>query len=1302
MATLVLQAAGQAVGGFLGGPFGAVLGRAAGGIAGSIFDQALFGPGTRRIEGPRLKELQLLGSTEGAPIPKIYGRVRISGQVIWATRFEETATTRSQRSGGKGGIGRPKTRITEYAYHANFAVGLCQGTINSIGRVWADGKEIDISQFTWRLYDGSADQEPDSLIIAKQGSDHAPAYRGTAYIVFEHLPLEQFGNRLPQLSFEVFKALDDIEPRISAVNIIPGATEFGYDTQPVTRNDGWGGTVAENTHAANSISDWNASLDQLQSVCRSVSSASLVVAWFGDDLRCDQIKIQPRVETADKTTTPQQWGVSGLIRSTAQQVSQHQGASAFGSTPDDGSVIRAIRDLHQRGIKPVFYPFIMMDIPADNQLPDPYNPGQNQPAYPWRGRITCHPAIGQPNAPDKTAAVIAQVDNFFGAASAADFAINGDTVIYSGPQDWGLRRMVLHYAHLCAIAGGVDAFLIGSELKSLTILRDQANGFPAVAALQSLASDVRQILPDAKISYAADWSEYFGYQPGDGTGDVFFHLDDLWASPDVDFVAIDNYMPLSDWRAGVSHLDAQAGYDTLYDVQYLQDGIAGGEGFDWYYASSSDRDLQIRTPISDGSYNKPWVFRYKDLKSWWNNPHHDRLAGIELPAATPWVPRSKPVWFTEAGCPAIDKGTNQPNVFVDPKSVESNKPYFSNGQRDDFIQRKYIDALTGYWTDNQAGNPVSEIYGDVMVPPEKIFFWAWDARPFPAFPYRDDVWADGGNYELGHWLNGRLGAAPLSSLVAEILNDFDFHDHHTENIAGVVDGYVVERTMSPRQAIEPLSTSFFFDGFESDGVVKFKQRYTNPVATIAADDMVESKPGQEPYRLLRAQETDLPNRLQVLFLDGANNYRQATSQARKLTGYSQRDLVQEVAVVLSRDRAVTNAEISLQEIWAGRETADFTLPPDFAAIEVGDVLEVLLGDALPRLMRIEKISDGDGRAVSARLMARENYQPANRSTNNARIVSPPVFGAPFFTVLDLPLLHSNANPHANWIAARATPWPGSLALIESAGDGFAEIEALNFPAIVGETLTDLPAGPIARLDYANSLTVRLYDGEPASVSLIDMFAGQNVIAVGDAAHGWEVLQFQSAQLIDQDTYRLSTLLRGQVGSEPEMRPVLPAGSTCVVLDNTVVQIPTDLADIGRSRTLRIGPAHFDHANPAFTEFVNTPSGLGLRPLAPAHLQMRKTSAGFQMYWIRQTRTGGDSWSLQDVPIGEDQEAYTLDIRNGSTTVRTLTTTTTSVTYTNEQQQQDFGAALPSALSIRVAQISSVYGPGTYQEKTFNV
>ncbi len=81
--------------------------------------------------------------------------------------------------------------------------------------------------------------------------------------------------------------------------------------------------------------------------------------------------------------------------------------------------------------------------------------------------------------------------------------------------------------------------------------------------------------------YAADWSEYFGHQPPDGTGDVHFHLDPLWASDAIDAIGIDVYWPLADWRDGREHLDYQAGTRTIYDLGYLSGNLRGGEGFDW-------------------------------------------------------------------------------------------------------------------------------------------------------------------------------------------------------------------------------------------------------------------------------------------------------------------------------------------------------------------------------------------------------------------------------------------------------------------------------------------------------------------------------------------------------------------------------------------------------------------------------------------------------------------------------------------------------------------------------------------------
>ena len=103
----------------------------------------------------------------------------------------------------------------------------------------------------------------------------------------------------------------------------------------------------------------------------------------------------------------------------------------------------------------------------------------------------------------------------------------------------------------------MSAFCIGSEMRGLTQIRGADNVFPTVVALKSLAAEVRVLLgADCQIGYAADWSEYFGYHPKDDSGDLFFHLDPLWSDDNIDFIGIDNYMPLSDWRDGPEHKDA--------------------------------------------------------------------------------------------------------------------------------------------------------------------------------------------------------------------------------------------------------------------------------------------------------------------------------------------------------------------------------------------------------------------------------------------------------------------------------------------------------------------------------------------------------------------------------------------------------------------------------------------------------------------------------------------------------------------------------------------------------------------------
>jgi len=1165
MATLALAAAGAAVGGALAPAglsilgvtlTGATLGSQVGALAGAYIDQSLLGPSAqaRILAGPRLSELRVTASSEGAPIPRLYGRARLGGQVIWASNLEEEVVraTDSGGSGKGGGSSTPSTTI-DYRYFANFAVALCEGEISGIGRVWADGRELDLATVTWRLYHGREDQLPDSLVEAKEGpgtlDGNAPAYRGLAYIVFEHMALGPFGNRLPQLSFEVHRPVDAFDAMVRAVCLIPGAGEFVYATEPVSRKTGSVASASENIHTLQGGTDWQVALDQMESALPNVGSVSLIVGWFGDDLRAQHCTIRPGVDAVDKITAPLVWGVAGQSRPDAHLVSQVDGRAAYGGSPSDEAVVAAIQDLQTRGHIVTLAPFVFMDVAAGNALPDPYTGAASQPLYPWRGRITVAPAPGQPGTPDKTATAATQIAAFLGTAAPSDFAIDGGSVVYSGPNEWSYRRFILHYAHLAVAAGGVDAFLIGSEMRGLTWVRDSASTYPFVAALIDLAADVRSVLgPGTKVAYAADWSEYFGHQPPDGSGDVYFHLDPLWASADIDAIGIDVYWPLADWRDGTAHADRQAGVLSPYDLAYLRANIFAGEGHAWYYASAANRNAQTRTAITDG-YGKPWVFRFKDLLSWWQNAHYNRPGGIESGSPTAWVPEAKPVWFTELGCPAVDKGANQPNVFIDPKSSESFLPYYSRGTRDDLMQRRYLQAFHEAFDpaspDYVAGaNPVSGVYGGRMLDLDHVHVYCWDARPYPAFPTDTASWGDGANWRLGHWITGRLSNLPLAASVSAILADYGFSTHDASALSGTLTGFVIDRVLSAREALQPLELAFFIDARESDGAIVFAQR---GIATIAAgltpDALVERRPGDALATLTRAQETDLPSSAKLTFISAAGSYPPAVEEARRLAGKSGRVAQADLPLVLEDEQAAAIAETWLFETWAARERAAFSLPPSLLALEPGDLVS-LETDGRTRLLRITELGEHGVRDVEARGIDPEVYGGATPAVRQRTGGGPGiVVGQPFVLFLDLPLLRGDEPPPAGYVVAAQSPWPGSIAFHRSPESANFLLKALAVaPAVTGVTLDPLPVGPISRFDRASTVRVRLDRGTLAAATELALLGGANAAALQNADGEWEVLQFQSAVLTAPATYELSMLLRGQTGTEAAMRTPLAAGA----------------------------------------------------------------------------------------------------------------------------------------------------------------
>lgn len=1289
MATLLLSAAGAALGSGFGGTVlglsGAVIGRAVGATIGRVLDQRLLGAGSEAVEVGRVSRLHLTGAGEGDAIPRLWGRMRIAGQVIWATQFLEDVT---RTSGGKG---TAKPGVTQYSYSVSLAVALCRGEILGIGRIWADGAEIAPADLALRVYTGSETQLPDPKIAATEGAGLAPAYRGLAYVVIEGLDLTPYGNRVPQFTFEVIRrALNtagaDLVEAVRGVALIPGTGEYGLATTPVNYQKEAGVYLSANVHSPSGLTDFATSLLQLETQAPRCEAVSLVVSWFGSDLRCDMCLTQPKVEDQAFEGTGMPWRAGGIPRSGAQEVPRVDGRSIYGGTPADASVLEAISALKAAGKEVMFYPFLLMEQLGGNTLPDPWTGAEGQPALPWRGRITLPVAPGREGSSDGTAAATAAVAAFFGTAAPADFGTTGGQIAYSGPAEWSYRRFILHYAHLCALAGGIESFCIGSELRSLTQIRGPANSFPAVAALRALAADVRGILgPDVKISYAADWSEYFGYHVG---GDVFFHLDPLWADPNIDFVGIDNYVPLSDWRDEPGHADAEWG--SIYNLGYLKANIAGGEGFDWYYDGPEAAAAQRRTEIADGAYGEPWVFRSKDLKGWWSNQHFNRVGGVRGPLPTGWVPEGKPIRFTEYGCGAVDKGTNQPNLFFDPRSSESALPRASTGRRDDMIQMQYLRAYRAFFEET-VNNPSSRVTGLPMVDMQHAYVWSWDTRPFPDFPAQIDIWGDGGNFGRGHWINGRITNQSLAAVVGEICADAGQDAVDVSELYGVVRGYSLSEVSTVRAALQPLMLTYGFDANEREGVLRFAHRTGESLATLEPGEMALTDEVAGAAEVTRAPEAEVSGQVRVGFVEAEGQYDLRFAEASFPDDTSLRVTQTELPLVLLPGEARALAERWLAEARIARDSVRFALPPSRLVLGAGDV--VMLGKARYRIDRVEL---GESQLVDAVRVEPEVYRlgTMDDALPAARPFTAPVPVLPVF--LDLPLLTGNEVPHTPHIAVAAQPWPGSVTLWSASSDAGYEVNRLiAAPALTGVTETALDAARPGLLDRGAPLRIRLNAGALSSVTLEAMLNGANVAAIGAGDAGvWEVFQFVEAVLVAPLTYDLALRLRGQQGTDGIMPPVWPVGSRVVFLDRTVQQIDLPLSARGLARYYRVGATARGYTDPNTVLRVEAFDGVGLRPYPVAHLVGRRLQNGdVAGRWVRRGRIDSDSWQSAEIPLGEDHEAYVVRVIHADQIRGEIGVATTNCLISAATLAQ-LGVA--GAFSLDVAQSSDRFGPGPFR------
>jgi len=1266
VAQLVLTVAGAWAGGAIGGGLGQAAGALLGSYLGAAVEQDLFGPGqppVNQVAGARVTDLQISGSAYGQPIPRVWGRGRIAANIIWMRGIKETVITETETTGGGGkGSGgsasrRQTTVRTSYEYSADILLGLCEGPITAVYRIWVNNQMLDPEHVgAIRVGYGEDSQQVDPLIAAVEGAGRTPAHRGLVTVMLEDFKLTLFGNRFPNFEIEVFRSSDDpanARNLVKGVCLIPASGEFVTDTD-IVRKTGHATSAksAINANTGTKRSDFLVSIDNLARELPNVEWINLVYAWFGTSVDVATCDLVPKCEYSrgqsgaiGAETTPHLWSVAGGGRSVWPTVTSYalpngQSALSYGGTISDGSVIRAIQNLKARGYKVLFYPFIMMDIPPPDPAP-----------FPWRGRIT---------------GAAADMPGFF-------------------TRPAGYLRFIRHCMTLCEQAGGVDAFAIGSEMVGINRIRDGSGAYPAVPYWRQIAAEAKTRLgANCTVTYAADWSEY-RYNDRGGAN-VDFPLDALWADANIDAVGIDAYFPVTDADR------------SLTDPAAIGAGWGAGELISYFYASEADRDLagrganRIQSPISEPF----WAL--KDLRWWWDNTHTPRVAGVPTGPVTAWTPRMKPIWLTEYGFPSVHCSPNRPNVFVDPKSTESFYPWYSNRSVDRVVQRAAIKGTEDWWGDT-ANNPLDG-QGRRMVGPR--FLWCWDARPYPFFPSLKRVWSDGDNYRLGHWVQGKIGNMQLSEIVRDLClrAGLTNPDIDVTSLTDEVSGYVVSERKSLREMIAVLQTAFFFDAVESGGVLRFVKRGGGTIVAVDANDLgaAEGDGDRARIRIERAQDVELPISIDVVHLDEARDYQSSTITGRRQLGTSRSVTTFSLPLILSVEEAQTIAQRALREIWQGRVTLEAKLPTRAIRIDPTDVIEVPVDGAIRRF-RVTSVTYGKPGLVLLRGVATDGDLPqfvtVPTGSGDLQPNVPDSASPTRVELMDLPLLTEEQAGSAQSFSMAACSLGGGVyrgvSLFRPTADNldYTVSAVAAVPSTIGDTVTVLGQGPAHVWDLANTVDVQLAFGSLESLPDARIIEGAN----GALVNG-EIIQFANAVLIGAGRYRLSRLLRGRLGTEHRIM-AHATGSRFVLLDPGRQERPTfSASSIGLAVAWRFAPLPEGPtgAQSGVVTFTNT--GEGLKPWSPVHARgTRDGAANLAITWVRRTRYGGWWRDLTDVPLNEETERYEVDVMNGANVVRTLPASTPAATYTAAQQVADFGAA-QSSVTVRIAQLSTTIGRGT--------
>ena len=1206
MTTLFLSTIGGSVGAAALGTIGQFAGAELGTYVGARLDSLMFGLDKTlpAVHAPRLNDLNIQTSTYGKVIPIIYGYAKISGNIIWALPLQEVMEKNSTTV-GKWGPRTTRIQIN-YSYYATVAIAICTGVVNELINIYANEQLVDTNAIKYRFYAGTEDQQPDHLIQTLEG--HAPAYRGISYIVLEDFPLAEYGNRIPNFTFEVSCNMSsEVADKIKSINIIPGSGEFVYDTNIQSKSSGqfidnkWisaGMATRINQNSNKNVADAIVSLDHLQKTLPKVQWVSVVVNWFADNLDIAKCSIYPAVEYKEGARAiPDDWQVAAIKRSQAPIISKDLlGNPIYGGTINDTSLLSYLQELKKRGYKIMLYPMLLLDI-------------HNKP---WRGYMK-----GE----------IPSIENFFKK----------------------YNTFIEHYATLGK--DWIDAFIIGSELKGITQINHQGK-YPAVIELVKLAKAIKQIVnANTVVTYAADWSEYHSHNG-------IYYLDGLWTSPYIDVVGIDAYFPLTDSP------QPPFGFSCAEIIK----GWTSGEGYDYYYQDNTQRTKKVK--FSDAR----WA--WKNIKEWWEGKHFN----------SDWQPKMKKIWFTEYGFPSVDGCTNQPNVFIDKHSQDSQLPFYSQGNITFKAQAMAIAATIDYWQTS------------TMV--ENMFLWAWDARPFPYFPGLPKLWADCASWQTGHWIQGKVFFSTLGNIIDVLLKKagYSSNEFFCDTLMQMVDGFILNERYTAQSAIDILRQVYFFDVVQRDKKLLFIPNNSKVKLSVDVNDLVVANNFTSITHMKDALQ--IPGKVEMIYLN--RQYEICSTYAERMQITHQKVKTIFLPMILDDHYANKICEVMLYQLWQSRISCTFNLPMSLAYIKPTDLIKIN-----GKIVKITNIDYGEVMHINAKYHDNDIYKISAKQLGKYSAPTKGFSGSTIFEILDLPTNSEGVSICKNGMEH---DWKGAaLYTANDNSDDFQPLINMYDNSTNGHTINKLLDGSVFIIDEGNEIVILLRSGTLESITDDALLNGGNLALIGN-----EIIQFRDAELIGDYKYKLSGLLRGRYSTE-HITKHHQEGERFILLDDTLVSLPMSEQMLGKKnlyKAISYGEItgeikafiyHNNYLKPFSVVYISAEADMSAKANTSVKANTSTDISGnIKINWCRRSRIDSNLSDYIEVPLAEEFEKYDLEIYKQEKVVRTTSISNdTSYIYSAEEQIADFGI-IQKNIDIKIYQLSAMVGRGISERVNINI